>query len=152
MQTTATSPKLVLRALADLLILAEPLQQRLWESACLSVAQLRVLRLLSEQHAPIAAGRLAALAGISNASLSRVLAKLEQRDLVGRAVDPDDRRRVSVTIRTAGTKLLETSRLWRGSELEVAANDLSPSERQAFIDAVGTFNERVRVAGRGQAG
>ena len=145
MQATAAQPKLVLRALADLLVLAEPLQQRLWEEARLSVAQLRVLRVLSEQRAPIAAGRLAALAGISQASLSRLLAKLEQRELVSREVDPDDRRRVAVRLTSDGERLLESSRLWRGSEFDRAAAGLSSGEQRAFIDAVGAFAERVRV-------
>lgn len=153
MQTTsagAVTPKLVLRALADLLVLAEPLQQRLWDSACLSVAQLRVLRVLSEQHAPTAAGRVAGLAGISQASLSRLLAKLEQRELVRREVDADDRRRVSVSLTRAGQQLLESSRLWRGSEFDRAAAELSPAQRRAFVDAVATFAERVRVLGKAE--
>jgi DNA-binding MarR family transcriptional regulator len=138
----------VLRALADLLVLAEPLQQRLWDAACLSVGQLRVLRVLSEQHAAIPAGRLAALAGISQASLSRLLAKLEQRELVRRDVDAEDRRRVGVSLTPAGEQLLESSRLWRGSEFDRAAAELSPAERQAFVEAVGVFAERVRVIGK----
>ncbi len=145
----ATHPRLVLRALADLLVLVEPIQQRLWESSRLSVAQLRVLRVLSEQSVPIAAGRLASLAGTSQASLSRLLAKLEQRDLVRREVDPEDRRRVGVTLTPEGVKLLESSRVWRGTEFERAAADLSPAEQQAFLDAVGGFVERVRVTGTG---
>jgi len=150
MQATGAPPKQVLRALADLLVQVEPLQQRLWDSVGLSVAGLRVLRILSEQHTPIAAGRLAALAGISQASLSRLLARLEQRELVCREVDPGDRRRVSVGITPAGGKLLETSRGWRGSQFERAAADLSPADRQAFVDAVGRFTERIRVLGKGE--
>lgn len=148
-QTTPT-PKLVLRALADLLVLAEPLQQRLWDAACLSVGQLRVLRVLSEQHAAIPAGRLAALAGISQASLSRLLARLEQRELVHREVDPEDRRRVSVSLTPAGQKLLEQSRLWRGSDFDRAAAALTPAQREAFVEAVGTFAEQVRVLGKSE--
>ena len=148
-QTTAAPPKLVLRALADLLVLFEPIQQRLWESYRVSVAQLRVLRVLSEQQAPLAAGQLAALAGVSQASLSRLLAKLEQRGLVGREVDPADRRRVSVTITPEGGSLLQQSRVWRGTEFDRAAAQLSPAERQALIDAIGGFVEHVRAAGSG---
>ena len=128
----------------------EPLQQRLWDATGLSVAQLRVLRVLSEQRAPIAAGRLAALAGVSQASLSRLLAKLEHGELVQREVDPDDRRRVGVSITPTGSRLLEGSRIWRGTEFERAATDLGPPDRQAFVDAVGEFVERVRVAGKGR--
>ncbi|HEX6489268.1 MAG TPA: MarR family transcriptional regulator [Candidatus Dormibacteraeota bacterium] len=152
--STVSTPatKKVLHALADLLVLAEPLQLRLWESGRLTVAQLRVLRVLSEQHDPLAAGRLAALAGISQASLSRLLGKLEVRDLVHREIDPEDRRRVGVVLTPQGRALLAASRLWRDSEFEAAAAAMSAAEREAFAAAVGAFSDRVRLLVRSRAG
>lgn len=147
--TVSPATKKVLRALSDLLVLAEPAQLRLWESARLTVAQLRVLRVLSDQHGPLAAGRLAALAGISQASLSRLLGKLEERELVHREIDPADRRRVGVALSPAGESLLAGSRLWIGSEFEQAARSMSAAEQETFVAAVGGLAQRVRVLSAG---
>ena len=144
--------KVLLRSVADLLVLAEPLQLRLWESAGVTVAQLRVLRVLADQAVPLPAGRLAGLAGMPQASLSRLLAKLEERDLVRRAVDPADRRRVEVELTAGGRSLLEASRLWRGTDFERAAEALSPAQREDLARALGAFTDRLRLLARGAAG
>ena len=145
-------PKLVLRSLADLLVLAEPLQLRLWESAQVTVSQLRVLRVLSDQNAPLQAGRLAGLAGVSQASLSRLLMKLEERGLIHREIDREDRRRVGVALTAAGRALLAASTLWRGTEFERAAAAMRPADREVFVTATQAFTDRVRLLSRAAAG
>lgn len=139
--TSSPSVRDVLRTYADALILAEPLQLTLWSASGVTLMQLRVLRILCDGPHP--AGRLASLAGVQPASLSRVLDRLEAEGLVARQADAADRRRVAVEISAAGRRLLG-HRPWKGSPFEAAVLAMGPEERRAFIDAVDSFVGRVR--------
>jgi DNA-binding MarR family transcriptional regulator len=133
----------VVSTFVDALVLAEPLQARLWKATGLTLTQLRILRALREQ--PTSAGELAEIAGVSAASLTRVLTRLEERDLIGRAIDRADRRRVQVSITPAGRAALPSGGLWKGSAFQQAAHHMSYTERRAFVTALRAFLERVRA-------
>ncbi len=68
----------------------------------LTEQQWRVLRALTATKAPVDAGELAARTFLLAPSLSRILANLEDRDLIVRAVDPDDQRRSLIALSAAG--------------------------------------------------
>jgi DNA-binding MarR family transcriptional regulator len=66
---------------------------------------------------PMSAGELAACERVQPPSMSKVLANLEERGLVRRAVHPDDRRQVILAITDKGEALLESERRTRDTWL-----------------------------------
>ncbi len=90
----------------------------------------RVLRLLS-LHSPIAQKDLAYLLGIRSQSLSELLGKLEEADLVRRHPHPDDRR-------TTVVELTDTGRAASADDPSGAADDpfavLDPDEQRRLAD------------------
>jgi DNA-binding MarR family transcriptional regulator len=81
---------------------------------------------------PATPGQLAERERVTPPSMNRTLNALEQAGLVARSPDPDDARRVNVTLTTEGAELIaETRRLrteWFGDRLA----ELSPDERAAL--------------------
>lgn len=83
-------------------------------------------------------GDLARLEGIGAPSMTRLVADLEQRGLVLREDDPDDRRSTRVRLSAGGRQALETARADRATAVEaLLANcteaDLETLERAATI-------------------
>ncbi len=68
----------------------------------LTEQQWRVLRALTATDAPVDAGDLASRTFLLAPSLSRILANLEERGLIVRAVDPDDQRRALIALSERG--------------------------------------------------
>jgi DNA-binding MarR family transcriptional regulator len=129
------SRKAVIRALADVVSLVEPRLLDLWRTAGITFAQRRLLRRLRDgARSP---GVLAAELGISAPTLTRHLQRLEDRRLIRRSVDSEDRRRVVVELTDAGRRSLADHRIFGGSPLAYAAASLSAAERRALVDALG---------------
>lgn len=143
MKSDAPPPEVreLLRAYVDAVLLAEPLQLRLWQSAGVTLTQLRILRVLREK--PCTASGLAQAAGLSAPSLTRVLDRLEELGLVERTPDLADRRRVGVQIKEAGLALIGGQSLWRGTAIAEAAERLDPADRRVLIDALRRFVAHV---------
>lgn len=74
----------------------------------LTEQQWRVLRALTATEAPVDAGDLAARTFLLAPSLSRILANLEERGLIVRAVDPDDQRRALIALSESGANQVRT--------------------------------------------
>jgi len=144
------SPRAALSALSDLVVLAEPLLLRVWRSSRVTLGHLRVLRALRDQER--SPGELAALVGVSAPSMARMLASLETRDLISRAIDLRDRRRIEVSLRPLGRELVASSHVWRESAFARAAQALDPDQRESFITAVSRFTELVRRESEGLDG
>jgi DNA-binding MarR family transcriptional regulator len=126
--TTQSETRAALLAYLDALALAEPFQARLWQLSHLTLSQVSVLRHL--RTGSQTARRLAELAGISAASISRLVDRLEKRGLVSRRRDTDDRRQVEVHLEPAGERLLGEVKVFRGSDLHHAVEAMSPDERR----------------------
>lgn len=76
-----------------------------WHHSGLSLAQLNVVTLL-EMHGPMSMGRVARLLGVSLASATGIVGRMEERRLVERRVSPSDRRVVEVHVGDGGRELL----------------------------------------------
>jgi DNA-binding MarR family transcriptional regulator len=131
------------RAYLDAVALIEPLQGRIWRAAELTLTQLRALRRLRE--APKTTGELGRDLGLAPASMTRVVDRLEERGLVARTRDAEDRRRVLVAIRPDGERLLGETRLLEGSSIRRAIEQMEPSERRRVTEALQLLIERVRA-------
>lgn len=133
----------LVRAYLDAITLSEAHQSQLWQSAQVTMTQLRVLRSLRE--GPRAAGELGRKLGLSATSMTRLLDRLEDRQLLQRTRDEEDRRKVLVALLPEGQRLVgETPPPW-GSTLVAAAEELTPEQRRQVVSALRLLIERVRA-------
>jgi DNA-binding MarR family transcriptional regulator len=131
----------VLRLYFDAIVLAEPAQLALWQSAELTLTQLGALSKL--RAGPLPAGKLADQLGISPTSLTRVLDRLEARGLVGRHRDDPDRRRISIHLLPAGRELVDSVAVLEGSRIHDAVRAMSSAERDELLVALGRLVDMV---------
>ncbi len=125
----------------DAIVLAEPMQLKVWKTAGVTLTQLRILRVLRE--GPCSASELAGRAGLSAPSLTRVLDRLEELGLVARLADQSDRRRISVRILPQGETLLGDQSIWQGTAFVDAVRSMSAEERLEFVRVVRSFVVKV---------
>lgn len=142
MTTTSSPSELdVLRAYIGAVLLVEPLQLSLWNSAHITLTQRRILRLLRDGQQ--CASDLARAAGMSAPSLTRLLDRLEDEGYVERNGSDTDRRRVEIQLSEAGRRLMEGQGLFKATAFEAAARAMSPDERSRFAAAFAEFTARV---------
>jgi DNA-binding MarR family transcriptional regulator len=138
----------LVRAYLDLVTLSEPHQSRLWQSAQLTMTQLRTLRSLRD--GPRTAGELGRKLGLSATSMTRILDRLEDRRLLQRSRDDEDRRKVVVTLLPEGRRLvgevplLGGRSLLGGSALLAAVEELTETQRRQVTAALRLLIDRVR--------
>jgi len=108
----------------------------------LSSAQLFVLQKLSEARAQ-SVNELATRTATDQSSVSVVLARLTERGLVARRVDPKDRRRVRLSLTARGRALLRRSPAPAQNELVEAIEALRPAERAKLADLLGRVVARM---------
>jgi len=84
------------------------------------------------EQEPASPGTLAERERISPPSMNRTLNALEKARLVTRSPDPDDARRVVVSITSAGRDLLTETRRLRTAWFSQRLAELTPDERSAF--------------------
>ena len=137
----------LLRAYLDAVTLSEPHQSRLWQSAQLTMTQLRTLRSLRD--GPRAAGELGRKLGLSATSMTRILDRLEDRRLLRRSRDEEDRRKVLVALLPEGRRVVGEIPLLGGSSLLAAVEELTGEQRRQVTAALRLLVDRVReVEGR----
>lgn len=146
-ETTNSDPisesvRATMRAFLGVVTLSEPLAFELWRSHQMTLTQVQCLRYLRTR--PIPAGDLARTLGLAAASMTRVLERLEDRQLVSRSVDLDDRRRVLVTITDLGLKILGGLDFWLNSPVVEAVKTMTADERRRVIDGMECLAEHVR--------
>lgn len=84
-------------------------------------------------HGPTTAAQLARLEQVSPQSIGTTLQSLEARGLVQRAPDPDDGRRVILSLTAAGEETLRSKRTARTEQLTRALEALSEEDRAQLI-------------------
>ncbi len=104
-------------------VIGEPMLIELWQSLEITLTQFRCLRLL--YISPMQAGDLAKKLSLSPTSLTRVLERLESRQLVDRSIDREDRRRIWVSLTPEGRNMLDTIKPWNDTPLAKALDTLS---------------------------
>jgi DNA-binding MarR family transcriptional regulator len=131
----------LLRAYNDTLVVAEPVLLEIWHSSDLTFTQLRILRWL-RRHGAMSAGALSALAATPAASLTRMLARLEEAGLLVRRFDGADRRRILIEMTEAGIHAIGRSVLL-GTVFEEATRAMDPGERQRMAEDLYTLSARL---------
>jgi DNA-binding MarR family transcriptional regulator len=135
----------LLRAYLDAVTLSEGIQTRLWLAAQLTLAQVRALRRLAQE--PKSLGQLGLELSLAPPSVTRLIDRLEDRGLIERSRDDEDRRKVLATLTANGRRLVSAvPPLLEGSAIRAAVERMSADERQRITDALRDFNAAVRGA------
>ena len=129
-------------AVLDAITLAEPIQARLWQVSRITMTQLAVLRQL--RAGPAAVGRLGAEVGLSPASVTRLVDRLEKRGLVARSRDAEDRRRVDVRLTSQGERVLGESKVFKGSDVHLAVEAMTSEDRRRMTRGLEKLVELAR--------
>ena len=134
-RTTADSGARALARLARQLEKAlEPLE--------LTLPQFRVLSLLADGSS--ASSALASRLAVSPPSMTAVIDGLSARGLVDRRADPDDRRRLTLLLTTAGRKALRTAEAAIDARLVEVSGYLEEPERAAeALAALAVWNHAL---------
>lgn len=95
----------------------------------LTEQQWRVLRALDDQDTAVSVGELADTTFLLGPSLSRMLASLEQRELIERSTDTSDARRAGIRLTTQGRELIDavapaSEAAYREIEAQISTADL----------------------------
>jgi DNA-binding MarR family transcriptional regulator len=106
----------------------------------LSPSQLSALTAV-ERHGPVTLGALADHERVAPPTITRVVAKLEEEDLVLRQRDPDDRRITRAVITTKGRNLLGASRRRKTEWLTTRLADLDADGRARLAQALDVLDE-----------
>lgn len=134
--------KATLLAYLDALVLAEPVQARVWQLAELTLAQIQVLR--SVREGPQTLGKLGHANGMSATSVTRIVDRLERRGLVSRRRESEDRRLVQVHLEPEGERLLGEVRVVRGSDIHRAVEAMTSEERRRLTASLRRLVELAR--------
>ena len=140
--SAAAETKAAILAVMDAITLAEPIQARLWQVSRITMTQLSVLRRL--RGGPQTVGRLGAEVGLSPASVTRLVDRLEKRGLVARSRDVEDRRRVDVRLTAHGERVLGESKVFKGSDVHLAVEAMTGDERRAMTSSLARFVDLAR--------
>ena len=89
-----------------------------------------------ERHGPLTLGELAQIEHIAPPTVTKVVNQLDDRGLVDRIPDRDDRRICRVAITPDGTALLDADRQRRTAWLASRLAELDASERERVVDAL----------------
>lgn len=89
-----------------------------------------------ERRAPLRIGDLAAAEGISAATMTRVVAALEEHGLVERRADPDDGRACQVQLSDHGIAEMDRLRTQRTGYIATRLAACTPEQRAAVIAAL----------------
>jgi len=134
----------LLRAYLDAVTLSETLQTAIWHTAELTLAQVRVLRRLAKE--PKSLGQLGADLMLAPPSMTRLVDRLEERGLIERRRDSEDRRKVVATLTQEGTELLSAIPFLEGTPMRTAVDRMTVADRERITAAIRDFNNAVRQA------
>jgi DNA-binding MarR family transcriptional regulator len=109
----------------------------------LSLGQLAALRTL-DHHGPMTPTELAAHEKVQPPSMTRIIARLEERGYLTRTPDPGDRRQVVVAASPAGRAMLGEDRRRRDAWIAQRLRSLTPEEVAALRAAVPVLEKLSR--------
>jgi DNA-binding MarR family transcriptional regulator len=122
-----------------------------WCECSLSTMNIHVLLVLAA-GGPVPMHRLADLQDASISAMSGVVSRLEERGLVERTHDRQDRRVVTVGLTAAGSALVDELDLMKRQEMIATLELMSVDERTTFAASFRRFFEaRRELANRGSA-
>lgn len=98
-----------------------------------------------ERHGPLTPRALAEHEKVQPPSMTRVLAHLEERELIDRVPHPDDGRQQLVSITPAATGLLKEDRRRREAWLACRLAELTVDERRVLRDALPIIDRLTRA-------
>lgn len=110
----------------------------------LTTSQLATLRQLG-RYGPLPAGRLARGIAVSQATITGVVDRLEERGLVTRSRDSRDRRRVVVDLTEAGLRVVASSPPPLHERFMLRLAELPPAERREIDRMLGRIVEMMEV-------
>jgi len=99
-----------------------------------------------EREGPLTPSALAERERIQRPTATRVVARLEEMQLVTRTADPSDRRVAHVAITPAGSALLTRIRTRKNEYLARGLRQLTPAERETLAEAAAIL-ERLLESG-----
>jgi len=134
----------LLRAYLDAVTLSEALQTRIWHAAELTLAQVRVLRRLAKE--PRSLGQLGADLVLAPPSMTRLVDRLEERGLIERRRDDEDRRKVLATITPEGRRMVSAIPFLEGTPIRTAVDGMTVADRERIAAAMREFNAAVAQA------
>ncbi len=132
----------LLRAYLDAVTLSEALQTRVWHAAKLTLVQVRVLRRLARQ--PQSLGQLGSELALAPPSVTRLVDRLEERGLIERHRDDEDRRKVVATLTDEGKRLVSAIPFLEETAIHTAVDRMKVADRERIATALRDFNGAVR--------
>ena len=131
----------LLRAYLDAVTLSEAIQTRIWHAAELTLAQARVLRRLAKE--PRSLGQLGTDLRLAPPSMTRLADRLEERGLIARSRDAEDRRKVLVTLTAEGRRLVSAIPIFEGTPIRAAVDRMTVGDRERIAAAMREFSAAV---------
>jgi len=133
MAQTRTLDQVEMELAARLRLAVTRLHRRLRQQSVggLTPSQAAALAATERLEAPTL-GELAVAEAVQPPSMTRIVAALEAQGLVGRVVDPEDRRVTRVEVSPAGRVVLDRNRSLKDVFLAEQLHRLTPDEREAL--------------------
>ncbi len=126
------TPQMILSSLRQIIRAMDIRSRYLAKTVGLTVPQLVVLRAIDE-HEQIPIGRIAEQASLSQATVTSIVDRLEQRGLLVRARGDVDRRKVWLNVTRDGAMLLAKSPEILDKEFVAAFEELEPWEQSQIL-------------------
>jgi len=101
-----------------------------------------------DTQGPLRLSELAAHQGLDVSTVSRQVAAAEQRGLIRRSADPDDRRAARLALAPAGERVLGQYRRERRRLVDAALAGWPASEREALVDLLDRLNDDLERVSR----
>jgi DNA-binding MarR family transcriptional regulator len=123
----------------------DPTRLRFWDERGTTMTQLRVMHLIRQKCEP-STGELALDLHIRPATLTGLADRLEQKGLIKRWADTNDRRVVRIGLTKDGEELLDDAAAAGRASLEAIFGRMTQEEIEAFTRAVSAFADAAAEA------